>query len=140
MQYQHHYAPEVVCRFSDVRTSHLAQIEINQVIKARRCDEKINTLISKLNADVEQLAILEEKLSLENEPHLVFRGKNQLDFMVSFLMKLKELNRAEEYFSEKLKRVYINLTDNRLSELSQYAITPPELSSFLEKHRPRTSA
>jgi hypothetical protein len=130
----------VICRFSDVKTSHLAQIEIDHVIKGKRHDEKINTLISKLSADAEQLVKLEEELYLERAPNLVFRGKNQLDFMVSFLMKLRDLNHAGGYFSEKLKRVYLDLTDNRLSELSQYAITPPELSSFLERHGPRASA
>lgn len=140
VKYQHQYAPEIICQFSKVRTSHLAHIEIGQVIKAVRHDEQINKLISKLSADAELLSTLEEELRLERAPHLVLRGKNQLDFLVSVVMKLKDLNVSGGYFSEKLNNVRINLTENRLSELSQYAITPPELDSFLERHRPRVSA
>lgn len=139
VKYQHLYAPDTICTFSNVKTSHLAHIEIGQVSKATRHDEQINKLISKLSADIELLKQLENELDLESSPHLIFRGKNQLDFLVSFIMKLKELNSSEGYFSRKLKHVYISLTENRLSELSQYAITPPELISFLERHRPQVS-
>lgn len=90
--------------------------------------------------DAELLETLENELLEESEPQLVFRGKNQLDFLVSIVKKLKALNSSGEYFSATLKNVHINITDNRLSELSQYAITPPELDSFLERHRPQISS
>ena len=139
VKYQHQYASEIKCQFSKVRTSHLAHIEIGQVNKAVRHDEQINKLIVQLSADTELLSELEKELCLESNPHLVLRGKNQIDFLVSFIMKLKDLNSSGGYFSEKLNNVHINLSENRLSELSQYAITPPELISFLERHRPQTS-
>lgn len=135
VKYQHQYAPEIICQFSKVKTSHLAHIEIAQVTKSFRHDEQIGKLISKLNADMALLETLENELHLESSPHHVLRGKNQLDFLVAIIMKLKELNISGGYFSRKLNNVYITLTDNRLSELSQYAITPPELDAFLEKHR-----
>lgn len=140
VKYQHLYAPEITCQFSSVKTSHLAHIEVGHVVKAVRHDEQINKLISKLSADAGLLLTLEEELRLESVPHLVLRGKNQLDFLVSVIMKLKDLNISGGYFSKKLNSVHINLTENRLSELSQYAITPPELDSFLERHRPQISA
>ncbi len=93
-----------------------------------------------MNADAELLEILENELLEESEPHLVLRGKNQLDFLVSIVMKLKDLNTSGGYFSTKLNNVHVNITENRLSELSQYAITPPELDSFLERHRPQISS
>lgn len=136
VKYQHQYAPEIKCQFSSVKTSHLASIEIEQVIKSTRHDEQINKLISQLNANAELLLTLEENLRSESAPHLVLRGKNQLDFLISIIMKLKRLNNSGKYFSKKMNYVYINLTENRLSELSQYAVTPPELTSFLERHRP----
>jgi hypothetical protein len=136
VKYQHQYAPNVVCQFSSVKTSHLARIEIEKVTKASRNEEQINKLISKLSADTELLTVLENELCLESAPHLALRGKNQLDFLVAFVMKLKDLNASGGYFSRKLNNVHINITENRLSELSQYAITPPELDSFLERHRP----
>lgn len=140
VKYQHQYAPEVTCQFSKVKTSHLAHIEMGQVTKASRHDEQINKLISKLNADTELLDTLEKELLKENTPHLVLRGKNQLDFLVSIIMRLKDLNATGGYFSRKLNNVHINLTDNRLSELSQYAITPPELDSFLQRHKPQVNS
>lgn len=140
VKYQHLYAPNIICQFSKVKTSHLAHIEIGQVTKASRHDEQIDKLTSKLSVDFNLLTALENDLHLECTPHLVFRGKNQLDFLVSIIMKLKDLNGSGGYFSRKLNNVHINLTENRLSELSQYAVTPPELDSFLERHRPPIGA
>lgn len=136
VKYQHQYAPEITCQFSKVKTTHLAHIEIDQVTKASRHDEQINKLKSKLNIDNELLEFLEKGLLTESIPHLVLRGKNQLDFLVTIIMRLKDLNFVGGYFSRKLNNVHINLTENRLSELSQYAITPPELEAFLSKHKP----
>ena len=53
---------------------------------------------------------------------------------------LKDLNAQGGYFSSKLTRVYITISENRLSELSQYAVTPPELAEFLDAHRPQGAA
>jgi hypothetical protein len=39
------------------------------------------------------------------------------------------------YFETKYNNIHINLTSNRLSELSQYAVTPPTLEDFLERHK-----
>lgn len=138
VKYQHKYAPEITCQFSKVKTSHLAHIEIRQVTKASRYDEQIRKLTSQLSADSELLESLENELLTECTPQLVLRGKNQLDFLVSIIMKLKDLNISGGYFSRKLNNVHINLTDNRLSELSQYAITPPELDAFFKRHAPQT--
>ena len=135
VKYQHQYAPGIICQFSKVKTSHLAHIEIAQVTKSLRHDAQIDKLVSKLNADTEILKTLEDEILSESSPDLVLRGKNQLDFLVSIIMKLKELNDSGGYFSRKLEKVYITLSANRLSELSQYAITPPELESFLKRHK-----
>lgn len=137
IKYQHQYAQEITCNFSSVKTSHLVHVEIGQVTKAARHDEQITKLISQLNADAIILEQIEEGLRLESNPCLVLRGKNQLDFMVAIIKALKDLNFSGGYFSRKLNNVHINLSDNRLSELSQYAITPPELNEFLEKHKPQ---
>lgn len=134
VKYQHQYAPKTVCQFSAIKTSHLAHVEIGQVVKGARHDEQINKLISKLSADTAVLAEIESSLLAEKDPLSVLRGKNQLDFLVSIINELKNLNLSGKYFSKRLNNVHINLTDNRLSELSQYAITPPELITFLKQH------
>ena len=48
---------------------------------------------------------------------------------------IKELNKCSKYFKTKHNNVHLNITDNRLSELSQYAITPVELQKFLADNK-----
>lgn len=139
VKYQHLFAPEVKCKFSNIKTSHLADISISSVTKSPRYDEKIGALEALLKADGECLKGLECEICSEEFPHLVLRGKNQLDFFVAIVMELKRLNSAGGYFAEKHTRVHINITENRLSELSQYAATPPELNTFLFNHRPQAA-
>ena len=55
-----------------------------------------------------------------------------MDFFVAFIKQLKSLNSTGGYFSEKYNNIHINITSNRLSELSQYAITPSSLEEFLD--------
>lgn len=140
VKYQHLYAPEIICQFSNVKTSHLAHVDINKVTKGSMHDKQISKLTSELSADHDRLSTIESELYSDRLPHLNLRGKNQLDFLVSIVMQLKALNRSNEYFSHKLNNVHITLTENRLSELSQYAITPPELKCFLERHKPQAIA
>ncbi len=135
VKYQHQYEPDTKCQFSTVKTSHLAYISVDKVVKSDHHDKEICKLIDSLHVTPEQLDLIETELQQEKNPCLILRGKNQLDFMVSILKIFKELNTAGGYFSSKLPRVYITITDNRLSELSQYAVTPPELIDFLNAHR-----
>ena len=137
IKYQHQYAPNIMCQFSSIKTSHLAHISINKVTKATRHDEQINKLITLLHIDEAALNAIEDTLRLELQPEVVFRGKNQLDFLIFIIMEFKKMNASSAYFSTKLTNVHINLSDNRLAELSQYAITPPELDIFLFNHRPQ---
>ena len=68
------------------------------------------------------------------KPVVKYRGKNQLDFFCSLLKQLKEYNNLGGYFSTKHNCVKLNITGNRLSELSQYALTPKSLEAFLHNH------
>ena len=77
----------------------------------------------------------EEELVRKGKFSLNFRGKNQLDFFVGFIRTLKKVNDDGGYFETKYNNIHINLTSNRLSELSQYAVTPPTLEDFLERHK-----
>lgn len=140
VKYQHQYEPEVKCQFSSVKTSHLAHISADKVEKSNQHDKVICKLTDSLHVTPEQLHLIETELQKEEQPCLVLRGKNQLDFMVAILKIFKDLNAAGGYFSSKLPRVYIAITDNRLSELSQYAVTPPELTAFLNAHRPHSAS
>ena len=140
VKYQHQYQPDSICQFSSIRTSHLARISVDEVVRSNRHDSIIAKLLEQLHASPEELSRIEETLAQEPQPHLVLRGKNQLDFMVSLIKIFKDLNAQGDYFSSKLARVHINISENRLSELSQYAVTPPELTEFLKAHRPQDAA
>ena len=140
VKYQHQCEPDSVCQFNATKTSHLTRISVDEVVKSNHHDRVIAKLLKQLHVSPEKLSKIEENLAQEPKPHLVLRGKNQLDFMVSLIKIFKDLNDKGDYFSRKLTRVYITISENRLSELSQYAVTPPELTEFLNAHRPQGAA
>ena len=82
---------------------------------------------------------IEAELRLESNLDNILRGKNQLDLFVGMIACFREANNQGVFFSQKLENVHINISVNRLSELSQYAITPPELNEFLSRHAPRAN-
>lgn len=121
-------------RFGDIKTTHLVNIGVNQTSKANRYNEIINNIKIKLN--IQQVELLESIVELREKDNAImrYRGKNQLDFFCIYLQKLKELNNKGQYFSEKHNCVKLNITGNRLSELSQYALTPQCLDIFIHSH------
>lgn len=121
-------------KFGDIKTTHLINISVTQISKANRYDENINDLKNKLGLQHNELEESILELRKEDNAIMIYRGKNQLDFFCNFLQQLKELNSKGTYFSEKHNCVKINITGNRLSELSQYAITPHCLDIFIRSH------
>lgn len=121
--------------FGSVKTSHMIKVEVNKVSKSNRYDNTINRIKEELKFDNGDIEKTKNELKDTGDFMSNFRGKNQLDFLVEFIKDLKRLNDIGGYFSVKRNSVHINITLNRLSELSQYAITPPSLERFLEKHK-----
>ncbi len=121
-------------RLGDIKTSQLFDISIYQVVKSENYDENIDKI--KVALSVQDIELQECINELKIEGHLFekFRGKNQLDFVCAILKQLKELSKQGKYFSEKRNKAKLNITSNRLSELSQYALTPDDLEEFLHKH------
>lgn len=121
--------------FSSLKTSRMIKVDVDKIVKANRYEETIKGIKEQL--EIEQYEIENAKKELEEKGDYSnnFRGKNQLDFFVEFIKKLKQLNDDGGYFSVKYNNIHINLTSNRLSELSQYAVTPSELENFLERHK-----
>lgn len=120
---------------NDLSFSKLVKISLDKVDKIYD-ENKPNIIFPKLapNLDI-KLANSENyfsNISLE----LWFRGKQHLDFFRNFLVHLiNDINSKKDrkVFSKK-GRVGLNLTtDNCVSDLSQYADTPPCLTSFLRK-------
>lgn len=121
--------------FSSIKTSHLVKVDLEKVERATKYGETINKIIEKLQFEENEMEEAKNELIEKKHFSLYFRGKNQLDFFVEFIRKLKEANDQGGYFSTKYNNIHINLTSNRLSELSQYAVTPSVLEDFLERHK-----
>lgn len=120
--------------FGDIKTSHMVKVNVDKISKARKYNETINEIREKLQFEDWEIEKAKNELIVKGNFTSNFRGKNQLDFFVEFIRGLKELN-GKGYFSTKYNNIHINITSNRLSELSQYAVTPSSLEMFLEKHK-----
>lgn len=123
------------CSFGSIKTSHMLKVNVNKVEKATKYDDTINDIKEKLQFEEKEIEKAKEELKAKGDFSMNFRGKNQLDFFVEFIRGLKKLNEDGEYFEIKHNNIHINVTSNRLSELSQYAVTPPILEEFLEKNK-----
>ena len=68
------------------------------------------------------------------EPSCVFRGKFEIQFMIRILRLIKEdiTSHQPRFFSQR-QRVLLNISDNNLSELSQYAETPDSLKEYIAR-------
>lgn len=119
--------------FGKVKTLNMLIVNVNKIVKTEKYDEIINEIKNTLNFNDDELAQAKQELKDIGDFTINFRGKNQLDFFVEFINQLKSLNKNGGYFKIKHDNVHINITRNRLSELSQYAYTPLILEDFLTK-------
>lgn len=120
---------------SKYKTSNLVVIDINKVQKHYKYEEMIDDLKKELSASEDDISKSISELKSRGDYNTVFRGKNQLDFFASLIMELKKLHRDNQFFARKHCSVSINITSNRLSELSQYAEFPDCLKEFLIRHK-----
>ena len=122
-------------KFGSVKTSHLFNISIRQIVKSSHYTEEIEKIKKALDVTDSEMINSIKDLKMLGDPAKKYRGKNQLDFFCSLLKQLKDYNNMGEYFSIKHNCVKLNITGNRLSELSQYALTPESLKDFLHNHQ-----
>lgn len=128
------------CSFGDVKTSSLVRVDLNRVIKSDKYDNIMDSIKLKLGITIDDIEFMREKMKCENNYSNIFRGKNQMDFFVEFLKKLKRKNKAGGYLSKKYNCVHLEITSNRLSELSQYANTDVSLINFIKTHKTNLEA
>ena len=121
--------------FSSVKTSHMVKVDVDFITKAERYEKTIENIKKKLEIEEFELEEAKKELLEKGEFALNFRGKNQLDFFVEFIRRLKKLNKNGGYFKFEYNNIHIDITSNRLSELSKYAITPSCLEEFINKHK-----
>lgn len=120
---------------SNIKTHQMIEISMDVIGKGCKYDEIINNLKTKLKTVDAELEDAINEIKAKGDYNNLFRGKNQLDFMVTFINILKQLHKEEKFFEKKQESVTINISGNRLSELSQYAILPNCLQAFVENHR-----
>lgn len=123
--------------FNKIKTSNLICITISETVVNPTYQESINKIKDGLsNLDITEFEIEECKNNLcqEKDFFRVFRGKNQLDAFVTIIRFLKSSTKKGNYFTQIIQKPKIDITGNRLSELSQYAETPDCLLVFLHKH------
>lgn len=125
--------PNDVVSFNDIKTSALVKVNLDKVEKDPKYEINIQSIKDVLKFTEEEIEEAKEFLKNKGNFSCNFRGKNQFDFFVMFINDLKR--KKDEYFSESCNSVHINITTNRLSELTQYAITPASLEKFLTEHQ-----
>lgn len=127
-----------VC-LSKISTRKILDIKLSGISKGNKYDQIIDDLKNKLHATNEEINDAIKMINFKSDFSENFRGKNQLDFLVILISLLKVANNSHSFFEEFRTSVSINLTNNRLSELSQYAKTPNCLVNFLKCHRQLTT-
>ena len=120
---------------SGIKTTNLVTVDIVKVSKHSKYEQSIAGLKSKLGASDEEILKCVSELKNRGEYNYLFRGKNQLDFFASFIKMMKRLHNNKEFFGKYRNCVSIDITNNRLSELSQYAEFPVSLKCFLNRHK-----
>lgn len=116
-----------------IKTTQLINFDIISGLSiGNHYDEEINKLKEKLNVTSQDINEAKFRLSNFGNPSDVFRGKNQLDFLIAFINQLSQ--KKNEIFEKKPTSVKINPNQNALGDLSKYAKTPSELEDFIKKH------
>ena len=121
--------------FSNFKVNQAFSVDLDKISKTPKYKKQISKIKTALDADEREFESAIQGLTDMGDFSLVFRGKNNLDFMVLLLILLKNANNTGGFFEKKIQSVTLNLTKNRLSELSQYAVFPQCLKDFLEKHK-----
>lgn len=117
-----------------IKTTDLVNIDIiDGLSKNTKYDSIINSLKEKLSITDEDIELAQIRLLEYGEKPNIFRGKNQFDFMESFIYQLCE--KKNTIFENKLSCIFLSKNKNRLSTFSSYAHTPECLISFLEAHK-----
>lgn len=118
----------------NIKTRQVISISLGGIEKGNKYSD-----IYKLQEDLEvtdqDLEFATQRIIESQEFIEKFRGKNQLDFLVEVLNLLKSRKDDLTFFSIKRDNITLNITSNRLSELSQYAKTPQCLKEFIIAHQ-----
>jgi len=120
---------------NNIKITDLVKITLSTVTTQYDTDKIENLFPDSKNVESSSYAEAEEYFS-NGDAVLLFRGKQQLEFLRVMVGKLKEeLCKSDSNVFQIKKNIKLNLTKaNVLSELSQYATTPECLRNFLTKY------
>lgn len=119
----------------DIKTNKLVSVDLGGVKEHKSHKKEIEKY--RLSLSVSEEDMEQAKQELRNIGHFecIFRGKNQFDFLEALIKLLKKLNKNGLFFEKKRKTVSIVVDKNRISQLSQYAVFPEELKTFIYLHK-----
>lgn len=119
--------------YNDIKLSKIINVELDYVSKKYNCISEVLNIEVPNNFD---LSKAREYFS-NKEPEKYFRGKNNFQFLESFLNKLRD-DATQKDIARKIfpKKANIDFSiNNLLSSISKYAETPQCLIDFLSSHK-----
>jgi len=119
---------------NDIKTNKLFKISIESIEKTDKYDSIILKLLNEMNLNNSDIQMTFEEFKNDGMKFFLFRGKNVLDFFVSFTQLIIAKHNKEANNINGMKKSTLNISKNRLSELSQYALTPKCLDDFLARN------
>lgn len=117
-----------------IKTRQVISISLDGIERGNKYSD-IGELQEALQVTDQELKLAIQRIDKSKEFIEKFRGKNQMDFLVEVLNLLKSKKDDLTFFSIKRDNITLNITSNRLSELSQYAKTPLCLNEFILNHK-----
>lgn len=131
---------KIIKKNSEIRLDNIADYYKKLLEK----DKLQNKKYSEKNLDeyLEKISVIKKELEAEVVIYDIekdFRGKFALEFLKEFLGYIKKINK-EGKLEKKYQHIDIDEhAPNILSNLSKYAVTPPCLIQYINKHEPLTS-
>ncbi len=144
VQFKHTISPDGIdCSFGNYNNNRLVQISLGSVVKKDEYEELLKDIDNRLDADAKKLKKIKNALEKEQNPFMVFRGKNELHCFQKFLQLLKEAYNGTANESTVLElqsnnngiKVNFDPMNHPLGTLSQYANTTQKLIDFIVAHR-----
>lgn len=117
--------------FGDRKLKDFAKISLEHVERSRNYKNVIDILLEESKVNEREFNI-SKKILMHNNMTNIFRGKNQLEFLVKFIDLLIE-NR-KRYFKRSNISVTISNNTHKLTEFCNYAYTPDRLKQFINVH------
>lgn len=121
--------------FGKYKISKMFNITLENVERTEYYNNIVTDLLITMNATKEEFNSCREYLKNKGNYHNNFRGKQQLEFLIKQIENFKKERKNLDIFTYERNNIHINITKNRLSELSTYAITPKCLEKFILSHK-----